>query len=68
MLTYKKMFIIYAIAAVAAIIAYVVGNTFDFDYAADMWTTVWGLVILTNIYGIKSSEEKEKSREKRNGI
>lgn len=61
-MTYKYMWKAFTIAAAAAIVMYVIGRVIDADYANDMWVTVWGLVILSNIYGIKYKEHDDNTK------
>lgn len=55
----RTIWIYYCIAAAIAIALYVVGRVLQFEFANEMWTTVWGLVICANMYAIKWRDEKE---------
>ena len=59
-MSYRTIWIYYCVAAAVAIALYVIGKVLQIDFADEMWTTVWGLVICANIYAIKMREEENK--------
>lgn len=58
-MSYKKMWIYYCVAAAVAMCLYFIGKINGHDFANEMWTTVWGLIILANMCAIKMRDEKE---------
>ena len=59
-MSYKRIWIYYCVAAAIAILLYFIGRVADFDFANEMWTTVWGLVVCANMYAIKIKDEEGK--------
>ena len=49
-MTNEYMWKAFTIAAAVAIVVYFVGCIIDAEFTHDMWVTVWGLIILANIY------------------
>lgn len=57
---YRTIWMYYCIAAVIAVVLYVVEKVLSIDAASEAWTTVWGLIICANMYAIKAREEEKR--------
>lgn len=49
-MTNRYMWKAFTVAAAVAIVIYFVGCIVDAGFTHDMWVTVWGMIILANIY------------------
>lgn len=58
-MTYKRIWIYYCVAAAVAMCIYFIAKVSGYDFANEMWTTVWGLILAANMYAIEAKDEKE---------